>query len=163
MLPEEVVEADTLAVFKMHLDEYLKRKGIEGCGSSEQAAAREAEDRRETDEKFAEIGNHVYGDILTENPEVAVSAFGPHRVVTDRWKGMNPQQLEEIRQQQKQQMEENKRLRMKEAQIDAEWDQQRTLAARAAMALEQQEVEEEKRLRQELDRYNNQLAKEQLA
>ncbi|XP_059499194.1 RIB43A-like with coiled-coils protein 2 isoform X2 [Stegostoma tigrinum] len=131
--------------------------------AAEQAAAREAEDRRETDEKFAEIGNHVYGDVLTENPEVAVSAFGPHRVVTDRWKGMNPQQLEEIRQQQRQQIEENKRLRMKEAQTDAEWDRQRTLAAQAAMALEQQEAEEEKRLRQELDRYNNQLAKEQLA
>ncbi|XP_072422614.1 RIB43A-like with coiled-coils protein 1 isoform X2 [Chiloscyllium punctatum] len=129
----------------------------------EQAAVREVETQREVDEKFAEIGNHMYGDILTENPEVAVSAFGPHRVVTDRWKGMSPQQLEEIRRQQKQQIEENKRLRMREAQTDAEWDQQRTLAARAAMALEQQEEEEARRLRQELDRYNNQLAKEQLA
>ncbi|XP_060678396.1 RIB43A-like with coiled-coils protein 1 [Hemiscyllium ocellatum] len=131
--------------------------------AAEQAAVREVEAQREMDEKFAEMGNHVYGDILTENPEVAVSAFGPHRVVTDRWKGMSPQQLEEIRRQQKQQIEENKKLRMREAQIDAEWDQQRTLAARAAMALEQQEEEGAKRLRQELDRYNNQLAKEQLA
>ncbi|XP_067832301.1 RIB43A-like with coiled-coils protein 2 [Heptranchias perlo] len=131
--------------------------------AADQAATRDVERRRELDENYAEIGNHVYGDILTENPEVAVSAFGPHRVVPDRWKGMSPQQLEEIRHEQRRQIEENKRQRMKEGQIDMEWDKQRTLAARAAMAMEQQEEEKMKKLRKQLDKYNNQLGREQLA
>eukprot|EP00061_Rhincodon_typus_P007034 g28298.t1 len=32
-LPEEMMEADTVATFKKHLDEYMNRKGIEGYGS----------------------------------------------------------------------------------------------------------------------------------
>ena len=52
---------------------------------------------------MTEIANHVFGDVLTENPAVAQSAFGPHRVIPDRWKGMSPSQLEEIRRQQDQQ------------------------------------------------------------
>ena len=43
------------------------------------------------------MANNIYGDFLTENPAVAQSAFGPHRVVPDRWKGMTPEQLAEIR------------------------------------------------------------------
>jgi len=31
-LPEEVVEAGTLSPFKMHLDRYMDRKGLEGYG-----------------------------------------------------------------------------------------------------------------------------------
>eukprot|EP00061_Rhincodon_typus_P008266 g30725.t1 len=33
MLPEKVVEADTIATFKKHLDEYMNKKGIEGVSS----------------------------------------------------------------------------------------------------------------------------------
>ena len=56
--------------------------------------------QQELDDNMTEIANHVYGDVLTENPGIAQSAFGPHRVITDRWKGMSPQQLEDIRRQQ---------------------------------------------------------------
>lgn len=48
--------------------------------------------------------NNVFGDLLTENPEVARSAFGSHRVITDRWKGMNEQQIDEIRKTQAEQV-----------------------------------------------------------
>ena len=56
--------------------------------------------QQQLDDNTTEIANHVFGDILTENPAVAQSAFGPHRVITDRWKGMSPNQLEDIRKQQ---------------------------------------------------------------
>jgi len=39
----------------------------------------------------------LYGDFLTENPATALSAFGVHRVIPDRWKGMTPEQIAEIR------------------------------------------------------------------
>ena len=48
--------------------------------------------------------NNVFGDLLTENPEVARSAFGSHRVITDRWKGMNEQQIDDIRKTQAEQV-----------------------------------------------------------
>ena len=62
--------------------------------------------QQELDDNNTEIANHVYGDILTENPSVAQSAFGPHRVITDRWKGMSPEQLADIRRQQELQRKE---------------------------------------------------------
>lgn len=75
-----------------------------------QARERDDKDRlqkqQELDDNMTEIANHVFGDVLTENPAVAQSAFGPHRVITDRWKGMSPQELEDIRRQQAQQRAE---------------------------------------------------------
>lgn len=55
---------------------------------------------------MTEIANHVFGDVLTENPAVAQSAFGPHRVIPDRWKGMTPAQIEDVRRQQELQRQE---------------------------------------------------------
>ena len=59
---------------------------------------------QEQDDNFTEMSNHIFGDILTENPDVAQSAFGPHRVIRDRWKGMSPAQVNEIRKTQHDQM-----------------------------------------------------------
>lgn len=62
--------------------------------------------QQELDDNFTEISNHVFGDMLTENPDVAQSAFGAHRVITDRWKGMSPAQLADIRYTQQEQLKE---------------------------------------------------------
>merc|ERR1712226_1206915 len=69
---------------------------------------KELDKRRETDDKLTEIANHVHGDFLTENPNISTSAFGPHRVIPDRWKGMLPDQIAEIRKTQKVQEDERK-------------------------------------------------------
>lgn len=37
------------------------------------------EHTQEEEDNFTEISNVTMGDLLSENPEVAVSAFGPHR------------------------------------------------------------------------------------
>jgi hypothetical protein len=62
--------------------------------------------QQESDDNATEIANHIYGDFLTENPAVAKSAFGPNRVIPDRWKGMSPEELAEIRRQQELQRKE---------------------------------------------------------
>ena len=72
----------------------------------ERKTKEEMDRSKEQDDNFTEISNHVFGDMLTENPDVAKSAFGEHRVITDRWKGMNPAQLAEIRYIQEQQIRE---------------------------------------------------------
>ena len=74
---------------------------------------RQAEERKERErhekeaelqDNLCEMKNNVFGDLLTENPEVARSAFGSHRVITDRWKGMNEQQINDIRKTQAEQV-----------------------------------------------------------
>lgn len=64
--------------------------------------------RQEEYDNFAEMANMVSSDLLTENPDQAISQFGPHRVVPDRWKGMNEEQLRRIREEQQKQIEEKK-------------------------------------------------------
>ena len=54
------------------------------------------------------MANMISCDLLTENPDQAISQFGPHRVVPDRWKGMNEDQLRQIREEQQRQIEEKK-------------------------------------------------------
>ena len=74
--------------------------------AKEKQAQLEHDKVQEEDDNFTEVCNHVNGDLLTENPDVAQSAFGPHRVIPDRWKGMSPSQLEEIKQAQEYQRQE---------------------------------------------------------
>lgn len=61
---------------------------------------------REEDDNLTEMVNNVHGDLLSENPDVAISAFGSHRVIPDRWKGMTPQQVEDVLETRRKQMEE---------------------------------------------------------
>ncbi|XP_071980404.1 RIB43A-like with coiled-coils protein 1 [Engystomops pustulosus] len=163
------MELDERAQHLSKMEEECRRAVDMATNNFNQALAMEAQERQrlqkqqEEDNNFAEIYNHLTGDILTEDPAVAVSAFGPHRVVPDRWKGMSPEQLKDILETQKQQCQEKQRLKEEEKQLDTEWDRQRTLAARAAMTMEQQEQEFSREMRKRLDEYNKQLSREQRA
>ena len=76
-----------------------------------ETAARKMQQKAEEDyEKIKEIKNNFYSDLLTENPLVGRSTFGPHRVVPDRWKGMSKQQVKEYHESQIQQIIDNKVL-----------------------------------------------------
>ncbi|CAF3999566.1 unnamed protein product [Rotaria magnacalcarata] len=109
--------------------------------------------RQEEYDNFAEMANLVSGDLLSENPDQAISQFGPHRVVPDRWKGMNAEQLRRIREEQQKQLEEKKRRDEEEQQRQNEWDQRRIAEAKAGMIAERQ-IERERRA-QELNLYND--------
>ena len=63
---------------------------------------------QEQDDNMTEIANAIFSDLLTENPDQAISSLGPNRVVPDRWKGMSPEQIEAIRNKQLQQIQERK-------------------------------------------------------
>ncbi|KAL3853419.1 hypothetical protein ACJMK2_017001 [Sinanodonta woodiana] len=119
--------------------------------------------QQELDDNMTEIANHIFGDVLTENPAVAQSAFGPHRVIVDRWKGMSPQQLEQVRLEQERQRKEKERLRQEEELKNKEWDRQRVANARAGMLLEREMARKKAELnRQQIDE-NRRLAQEQRA
>lgn len=112
--------------------------------NKEQTERDRLKQQQDLDDKMTEIANHVFGDVLTENPAVAQSAFGPHRVITDRWKGMSPQQLEDIRKQQERQRAENERLKQEEELRDREHERQASAHARAALMVER-ELERKRR------------------
>lgn len=65
--------------------------------AKEKEAQKQQERAQEQDDDYTELSNHIHGDVLTENPDVAQSAFGGHRVIPDRWKGMSPAQVQDIR------------------------------------------------------------------
>jgi len=127
----------------------------------ENEARRDLENRQRLDDNATELANHVYGDILTENPAVAQSAFGPHRVIPDRWKGMSPEQLAEIRRTQDLQRQENERKRQEEGLRDKEWERQSSAHARAGMLLERERERRERELKQQLAGENKRLSNEQ--
>nr|DBA21640.1 TPA: hypothetical protein GDO54_018249 [Pyxicephalus adspersus] len=163
------VELDERAQHLSKMEEDCRKAVDMAISNFNQALAKESSERiklekqQEEDNNFSEIYNHLTGDILTENPDVAVSYYGPHRVVPDRWKGMSPQQLKAILEIQAQQQQEKQRLKEEEKQQDAEWDKQRILVARAAMTLEQQEEQLSSEIRKRMDQYNQQLSREQRA
>lgn len=133
------------------------------------ALARERDEKerlrkqQQLDDNTTEIANHVFGDILTENPAVAQSAFGPHRVITDRWKGMSPNQLEDIRKQQELQRKEKERLQQEKKLRDEEFDRQRVANARAATLLEREHERKREELNRRMADENRRLAQEQKA
>uniref|UniRef100_A0A6I8NRW7 RIB43A-like with coiled-coils protein 1 n=1 Tax=Ornithorhynchus anatinus TaxID=9258 RepID=A0A6I8NRW7_ORNAN len=162
-------ELDLRATHLAELEEACRRaKDLAVADFNRAQAAEVAEQRRlarqqEDDDNLAEIYNHLTGDVLTENPQAAQSKLAPHRVVPDRWKGMSPEQQAAIHHAQESQRQDDRRRRQKERQLEAEWERQRQLGARAALELERQQRELARRLRRGQDLYNRQLAQEQRA
>jgi len=129
--------------------EYNLALARERCANEDNAKRQAQEDN------FTEISNQVFSDMLTENPSVATSAFGSHRVITDRWKGMSPAEVNDVRNTQHEQIEEAKRIREEEELNEKEWENNRLAQAHTAIIMERQQ----ERLRREL---NKQQAEENL-
>lgn len=115
----------------------------------------------EDQKKLQEIHDAFYSDMLTENPEVARSSFGPHRVVTDRWKGMSPGQLHAVYDGQKYQILEDERKKMREEHEKAEWDRQLIHQCRGGILNERQQKRDRRQMNKELCLMNHELAREQ--
>jgi len=131
--------------------------------SNERAAKLDLERQQEQDDNMTEIANNVFGDMLTENPNVAQSAFGSHRVIPDRWKGMSPAELNSIRSTQNNQILEKKRLEEEERQQREAWDKQRIAQAKAGTIMERQQEKIRQELQKKQAEENLRLAAEQRA
>ncbi|XP_035165558.1 RIB43A-like with coiled-coils protein 2 [Oxyura jamaicensis] len=129
--------------------------------AAELAERKKLEKHQKMKDDMDEIFSLLQGDLLSENPEQAISSFGRHRVITDRWKGMNQDQLMAIRSSQQQQVLEKMRLKEEEHRRDAEWDRQSILAARAWLILEQHQQRQSWERSQALDSINAELSQEQ--
>lgn len=160
-------ELDQRAMELQKAEEDCKRAINMATTDYNQALANERNERerlkkqQEYDDNMTEIANHIFGDTLTENPAVAQSAFGPHRVIPDRWKGMSPQQLEQIRKEQERQRLEKKRRDQENKLRDEEWERQANANARAGMLLEREMDRKQHDLNREFADENRRLAQEQ--
>lgn len=124
---------------------------------------RRLQEQRDLDDKRTEMANHLYGDFLTENPAAAQSAFGAHRVIPDRWKGMTPEQLEEIRRTQTIQREEAARRRAEEKREQEEFDRRRLAHDHAVELLQREEERVKQAIRKQQADENLRLMREQKA
>ncbi|NXN81326.1 RIBC2 protein, partial [Bombycilla garrulus] len=123
----------------------------------------ELEKAQKIKDDMDEITCLLQGDLLSENPDQAIGPCSKHPVLVDRWKGMTQEQLAAIRQFQKEQALEKKRVREQERRRDAEWDRQRLQAARAQLLWERQQQRQDQAQRRHLDDRNAELSQEQKA
>ncbi|XP_059384022.1 RIB43A-like with coiled-coils protein 1 [Carassius carassius] len=169
----ELVEKDLRAVQLNALEEECKRAAHIALSHYNQAQAEERMEREQQErlrregEELAEMRYMVTSDLLTERPEAAKrktesSAEGP-RVLTDRWKGMTPQEISEIHRKREEQRLEKERLREMERQRDVAWDYHLTEQSRQQEREKNRDKELQRERRIQHDKYNQQLAREQQA
>ncbi|XP_069039508.1 RIB43A-like with coiled-coils protein 1 [Lepisosteus oculatus] len=127
--------------------------------AAERAERERAERAREEQEKLAELRQQVTSDLLTEQAEAGLAGGG--RVLTDRWKGMSPGQHSAILRERQEQCTERERRRAAERWTEAQWGQLQSVAARKAREEEESALERAREGREQLARYNAQLAQEQ--
>lgn len=141
----------------------MATKDMNQALARERKAKEDSDKQQEQDDNFTEISNSVFGDMLTENPDVAQSAFGPHRVITDRWKGMSPAQLAEIRRIQQVQVEEKERLKQEEEEQEKKYNRLRLTQAKAGIIAERGIERKKKEIEKDQADENRRLAAEQRA
>ncbi|CAF1449051.1 unnamed protein product [Rotaria sp. Silwood1] len=160
-------ELDQRSIELQRAEEECRKAINESIKNYNDALYRETEERRalkkrqEEYDNFAEMANMITSDLLTENPDQAISQFGPHRVVPDRWKGMNEDQLRRIREEQQHQIEEKKRRDEEEQQREDEWNRRRFAEAKAGMIIEKHVERERRTFENDLYNDNQRLANEQ--
>ncbi|KAI6654866.1 RIB43A-like with coiled-coils protein 2 [Oopsacas minuta] len=129
--------------------------------AEERRSNRQQEQAQEQDDNFAELSNWINSDLLSENPEVSQSAFGSHRVVTDRWKGFTAEQRQHVLDGQAAQCQEKREQKTQERLEEMEWDRNRIAQARLGTILETRDVRRRTDLDKQMYDDNTRLGEEQ--
>jgi RIB43A len=129
--------------------------------AAEQRANRQRRKQEEDNDNTAEITNHLTSDMLTENPEVANSALGPHRKIAYQYKGMSDEEIEAVRAKQRQQQDEMRRQRSDEQTTNEKWESLERQQARSVHLRERDLGRQMRNLTLNLLEDNAQLADEQ--
>ncbi|XP_071759386.2 RIB43A-like with coiled-coils protein 1 [Centroberyx gerrardi] len=165
---KELVHQDLRAVQLDALEDECKKAARIALSNYNHALAAERAEKlreqhmREEGESLAEMWHMVTSDMLTECPEAAARDLSV-RVLTDRWRGMSPEQLSAIRRERDEQRLERQKQREAEKILDAAWDFQCMKLSREVEEEEKRAAELQRERRIQLDQYNKQLASEQQA
>ncbi|KAM7404694.1 hypothetical protein PAMP_012018 [Pampus punctatissimus] len=128
--------------------------------AAEQAEKLKEQQRKEERESLAEMWHTMTSDMMTECPEAAereVNGGRKPQVLTDRWKGMSPEQLSAIHREREAQRLERQRQRDTDKSQEAAWDLQLLKASREAEQEERREAElrRERRIQMDHQEYLN--------
>lgn len=139
----------------------MATKNYNSALSSERKAREALDKQKEQDDNFTELSNQVFGDTLTENPGVAQSSFGAHRVIPDRWKGMSAEQKAEIQRTRDLQKEEKQRMLDEEKELYNEYERTALLQAQKAILMEREKNRNAAELEKSIAEENMRLSQEQ--
>ncbi|XP_066580646.1 RIB43A-like with coiled-coils protein 2 [Amia ocellicauda] len=163
------VELDNRAVALQKIEQERKRaiavasKDFNLSKAAETAEKRKLEKQQEEEDNRVEILNLLQGDLLSENPDQAISVLGPQRVRPDHWKGLRPEEIKDITDFQLQQAQEKLKAKAQEQECDREWDRYQMSSARAALLHERQQARLNRQLRRAQDNINAQLSEQHRA
>jgi len=164
---KKMMELDSRAVLLGKEEDECRRnlniatKNYNAALDAERKAKEAIDKQKELDDNFTELSNQVFGDTLTENPAVAQSSFGAHRVITDRWKGMNEDQKAEIQRIREQQQAEKQRKTEEERELQMEYERSQLLQANAATLLQRETERKAAEVEKKIAEENMRLQKEQ--
>ncbi|KYN34808.1 RIB43A-like with coiled-coils protein 2 [Trachymyrmex septentrionalis] len=164
---EVILSRDKRATTIAQMEEECRRRLNEATAIFNRALADEQQNRRhceavqDDEDKKAEIYNHVTGDFLTEAREQAESTRGPHRPLTDRYKGMTTDELKVFRDAQLQQMEELHKIKLEEKRINETWDRVMDSHLRAAYSYDCELNKKKSELNKKIAEENLRLAEQQ--
>ncbi|XP_060750333.1 RIB43A-like with coiled-coils protein 1 [Tachysurus vachellii] len=170
---QNLIQRDMTARHLDVLEEESKKAALIALKSYNQAQAEERLERERQDKErqeglnLAEVLNMVTSDFLTECADAAVkegmgSAEDP-QTLSDHWKGMSSEQRSAIYRHRAKQCAENERQRQREKQDNLTWGWQELEHDRQLVEEDRRMMALERERRAQLDRYNQQLAREQQA
>ncbi|XP_022597252.1 RIB43A-like with coiled-coils protein 1 [Seriola dumerili] len=172
LVSRELVHQDLRGVEQAAQEEERKKAARIAYDNYNQALAAERAEklkqqhRREERENLAEMWHTLTSDMMTECAETAKREVGggkPPQFLTDRWKGMSPEQLSAIRGEREEQCRERQRQQDTKRIQDAAWDLQLLKLSSEAEEKETRAAELRRQRRIQMDQYNMQLAREQQA
>ncbi|GAA6222789.1 RIB43A-like with coiled-coils protein 1 [Lates japonicus] len=172
LVSRELVHQDLRGVQQAALEEECKTAARIALDNYNQALAAERaerlkeQQRREEREDLAEVWHTLTSDMMTECAEAAEREVGggkPPQILTDRWKGMSPEQLSAIHEEREAQLLQRQRQHDAEKIQDAAWNLQLLKLSREAEEEETRAAELKRQRRIQMDQYNMQLAREQQA
>ncbi|EFN62279.1 RIB43A-like with coiled-coils protein 1 [Camponotus floridanus] len=164
---EVVLSRDKRAMMLARMEEECRRRLNEAMATFNRALAEEQQQRRhceaiqDEEDKKAEIYNHVTGDFLTEAREQAESTRGPYRPLADRYKGMTADELKVFRDAQLEQMEEIRKIKLQEKNMNEDWDRLMNSHLQAAYSYEHELNKKKSDLNKKIAEENLQLAEQQ--
>ncbi|XP_068609938.1 RIB43A-like with coiled-coils protein 1 [Brachionichthys hirsutus] len=169
LISKEMVRQDFGGVQLHGLEEECKKAARITLDNDNQAlAAAQAEkmkeqQRREEMENLAEMFHTLTSDMMTDAAEKEVGGGRPPRLLSDRWKGMSPEQLSAIHRKRGEQRIERQRQRQAEKVQNAARELQLLKLWRGAEEEDRRAEELRREKRIQMDHYNKLLATEQHA
>ncbi|XP_051857719.1 RIB43A-like with coiled-coils protein 2 [Antechinus flavipes] len=160
---KSMLEFDQSAVDLQKLELAVKRtacKAVKDFNKNqvlEEVERKRLDHKKEEEDNMVEITNNLQSRFLSEDQ---LYKTRPCKEAITEWKSMKKEQLEEILQVQKQQIQDKQKVQEEERQRDFDWDQRRIQEARATLLFERQQQRINRELRRAIDNENMNLAKE---